>query len=156
MTNEQMRANFEAHIDEMIVSEAGLDIALNRDEAGEYETSWVKSGWQFWQAATLKATEAERERCEVICCNNVSIIAAIQQIRKGAPLPAQPCKNKSMGKHACTNRAQCWEPCGELGHSAEHARASERNFCGRCGKRLGNIDSIHTCTPPTATQGGNV
>jgi hypothetical protein len=24
----------------------------------------------------------------------------------------------------------------------------ERNFCQRCGKRLGGIDSIHTCTPP--------
>ena len=24
----------------------------------------------------------------------------------------------------------------------------ERNFCPRCGKRLGGIDSIHTCTPP--------
>ena len=25
----------------------------------------------------------------------------------------------------------------------------ERNFCSRCGKRVGGIDSIHTCTPPT-------
>jgi hypothetical protein len=24
----------------------------------------------------------------------------------------------------------------------------ERNFCSRCGKRLGGINSIHTCTPP--------
>lgn len=28
-----------------------------------------------------------------------------------------------MGEHACTNRSQCWEPCGELGHSEEHAQA---------------------------------
>jgi hypothetical protein len=31
-------------------------------------------------------------------------------------------------------------------------RTEERNFCSRCGKRLGKrldgIDSIHTCTPP--------
>jgi len=31
-------------------------------------------------------------------------------------------------------------------------RTEERNFCQRCGKRLGKrldgIDSIHTCTPP--------
>ena len=31
-------------------------------------------------------------------------------------------------------------------------RIEERNFCSRCGKRLGKrldgIDSIHTCTPP--------
>lgn len=24
----------------------------------------------------------------------------------------------------------------------------EHNFCGRCGKRLGGIDGVHTCTPP--------
>ena len=33
--------------------------------------------------------------------------------------------------------------------------SQERNFCQRCGKRLGkrldNIDSIHTCTPPQRT-----
>jgi hypothetical protein len=83
MTDEQTRANFEAHIDEKIVSEAELDIALQRDYTGAYEISWVQLGWLYWQAATLKATQ------------------------------------------------------------------TERNFCGRCGKRLGNIDSIHTCTPPT-------
>jgi len=26
--------------------------------------------------------------------------------------------------------------------------AQERNFCERCGKRLGAADHIHTCTPP--------
>ena len=29
---------------------------------------------------------------------------------------------------------------------------AERNFCERCGKRLGDVDSIHTCTPPAAVQ----
>ena len=28
----------------------------------------------------------------------------------------------------------------------------ERNFCPRCGKRLGGEDSIHTCTPPQRTE----
>jgi hypothetical protein len=32
------------------------------------------------------------------------------------------------------------------------ATAKERNFCPRCGKRLGGIDSIHTCTPPPPEQ----
>lgn len=37
---------------------------------------------------------------------------------------AQPtsCQNESMGEHACSDRSQCWEPCGELGKSEEHAR----------------------------------
>ena len=26
--------------------------------------------------------------------------------------------------------------------------AQEHNFCRRCGKRLGGIDDVHTCTPP--------
>lgn len=28
---------------------------------------------------------------------------------------------QKMGKFACRDKAQCWEPCGELGHSEEHA-----------------------------------
>jgi hypothetical protein len=28
----------------------------------------------------------------------------------------------------------------------------EQNFCARCGKRLGGIDSIHTCTLPQRTE----
>jgi len=27
-------------------------------------------------------------------------------------------------------------------------KLKERNFCERCGKRLGAADHIHTCTPP--------
>ena len=27
-----------------------------------------------------------------------------------------------MGEHACRNRKQCWEPCGDLGHHEEYAR----------------------------------
>jgi hypothetical protein len=36
---------------------------------------------------------------------------------------AEPCP-ADMGEHACQNRHQCWEPCGELGHSAEHAKVA--------------------------------
>ena len=32
----------------------------------------------------------------------------------------EPCQNQAMGIHRCKNRSQCWEPCGELGHSEEH------------------------------------
>jgi hypothetical protein len=28
------------------------------------------------------------------------------------------------------------------------AQRTEQNFCSQCGKRVGGIDSIHTCTPP--------
>ena len=35
------------------------------------------------------------------------------------------------------------------------ATQTERNFCERCGKRLGDSEHIHTCTPPIGTQGEN-
>lgn len=36
------------------------------------------------------------------------------------------CPDKErMGEFACTNPEQCWEPCGELGKSEEHARVAE-------------------------------
>jgi len=37
-------------------------------------------------------------------------------------------------------------------HFTPPQRTEERNFCPRCGKRLGGIDSIHTCTPPPPEQ----
>lgn len=37
----------------------------------------------------------------------------------------QSCPNRDvMGEHACDNRAQCWEPCGELGKSDTHVGVS--------------------------------
>ena len=38
------------------------------------------------------------------------------------------CPNqRHMGEFACDNPAQCWEPCGALGKSEEHAVAAPRN-----------------------------
>ena len=33
-------------------------------------------------------------------------------------------------------------------HGVVAPQRTEQNFCSRCGKRVGGIDSIHTCTPP--------
>lgn len=42
-----------------------------------------------------------------------------------AYLADKRCPNAAhMAEHVCKNRQQCWEPCGELGHSEEHARAA--------------------------------
>jgi hypothetical protein len=39
-----------------------------------------------------------------------------------------PCPNKGqMGKHACNNKSQCWEPCGELGNDERHVRVIPRS-----------------------------
>jgi hypothetical protein len=38
------------------------------------------------------------------------------------------CPNaQHMGDHACSNKAQCWEPCGELGHSEAHVRVGRES-----------------------------
>lgn len=50
--------------------------------------------------------------------------------REAQPMPdggqasaPEPCpRGADRPEPSCTNRHQCWEPCGELGHSAEHAR----------------------------------
>lgn len=39
--------------------------------------------------------------------------------------PVQGCPNaERMGEHACTNRSQCWEPCGELGNDERFVRVA--------------------------------
>ena len=50
-------------------------------------------------------------------------------------------------KVCCQQYNTCLEPCTPRGMYLAQ-RTEERNFCPRCGKRLGGEDSIHTCTPP--------
>lgn len=50
----------------------------------------------------------------------------------------EPCNNKEMGEHACSDRSQCWEPCGELGHSAEHARPAPQEVQDMVNQALSN------------------
>jgi hypothetical protein len=37
---------------------------------------------------------------------------------------------------------------GCVNHDCDQCKSRERNFCERCGKRLGGEGHIHTCTPP--------
>ena len=69
MTNEQMRADFEAHIAKLNAGKSELDSSLERDYTSAYEKSWVQLGWLYWQAATIKATQTERRRCTAIAKN---------------------------------------------------------------------------------------
>lgn len=42
------------------------------------------------------------------------------------PTVAEPCPNAShMGEHACKDRSQCWEPCGELGRDERFVKVAE-------------------------------
>jgi len=45
------RAAFEAHIDDCIESEVGLEQALVKDGFGDYCVPWVSSKWAAWQAS---------------------------------------------------------------------------------------------------------
>ena len=64
----------------------------------------------LWLADAMKPKSAAKIR-ELIALARAGIAADAEQ--------AEPvCQ---MGEHACSNAAQCWEPCGHLGKSAEHA-----------------------------------
>lgn len=46
----------------------------------------------------------------------------------------QPCQHpEKMGEFACADKSQCWEPCGELGKSEEHAVAVRCDDCRSVG-----------------------
>ena len=51
MTTDKSRAAFEAHIDDCIESEVGLEQALVKDGFGDYCVTWVASKWKTWQAS---------------------------------------------------------------------------------------------------------
>lgn len=55
----------------------------------------------------------------------------------GAGGYCKKCPNAThMAEHACANRTQCWEPCGDLGKSEHHARdAGPTPFAGRTTRR---------------------
>lgn len=84
-------------------------------------------------ADTLECTRSHPHENMDALCDLRTIIARLENekaLQAEQPAPV-PCQNAaSMGEHACKNRAQCWEPCGELGHSAEHARVSSRSGVG--------------------------
>lgn len=45
----------------------------------------------------------------------------------------QPCPDgANMGEYACGDRSQCWEPCGELGKSAQHAQPASKRPAHGC------------------------
>ena len=67
MTDDQIRVDFEAHIAKLNAGKSGLNSSLERDYTGAYEKSWVQLGWLYWQAATMKATQVERERAIAAC-----------------------------------------------------------------------------------------
>lgn len=60
----------------------------------------------------------------------------------------EPCKSARMRDHACSNRHQCWEPCGELGKSEEHVLAvrCKPGGCSEIGCEGG-----HYCFNPDGT-----
>lgn len=64
-------------------------------------------------------------------CRNFARLYAEEALALAAPHQTagdaiEPCPRGKLQQPdgACTNRHQCWEPCGELGNSMEHARVS--------------------------------
>jgi hypothetical protein len=64
--------------------------------------------------------------------------------RLGVPYGSPACPNPAaMGEHACANRHQCWEPCGELGKSEAHAHRAPEHVASPdcwCSPELDYVD----------------
>lgn len=61
-------------------------------------------------------------------CGQKSLIHEINNFLEtpSSTVSASTCQQpERMGEHACANRHQCWESCGELGHDVEHAVPSD-------------------------------
>src|SRR5574343_355155 len=80
------------HIDAMKKMVAALETCVD----GDYSTGHVIHP-SFDEKAVDEAIAAGR--------------AAIAEAERKEQCPA----SETMGEHACKNKAQCWEPCGDLG-----------------------------------------
>lgn len=75
---------------------------------------------------------------------------------------AEPCPNSTSDEFACKNRHQCWEPCGELGNSAAHARPVPKETQDAVNAALGlpqaqageNINGYLHLKPPFEDENG--
>jgi transcription initiation factor IIE alpha subunit len=78
---------------------------------------------------------------------------AIAELESQEPV-ALPCCGYTDASAVKWNPLNGFVQCHNCGqnYTATPQRTEERNFCPRCGKRLGGIDSIHTCTPPQEQQ----
>lgn len=47
------------------------------------------------------------------------------------------CPDPSMGKFACTNRAQCWEPCGDLGNDDRYVGKADSEVSAAVDRAMG-------------------
>jgi hypothetical protein len=75
--------------------------------------------------APSKAAPAVEEVLQMVRDAIRSAIERLAASPVASPQP-EPCPRGRVSQpdKDCTNRHQCWEPCGELGHSAEHCVAA--------------------------------
>jgi hypothetical protein len=70
----------------------------------------------------LDAIRAARKKAEAA----LSAYAAARGVT-----PCEPChRGNDKPEPTCTNRHQCWEPCGEMGKSEEHVRVGRQSTDG--------------------------
>ncbi len=54
---------------------------------------------------------------------DTDVLRRVTEAEANGVTPSPECPDKvHMAEHACANRFQCFEPCGDLGHSLKHAR----------------------------------
>lgn len=59
------------------------------------------------------------------------IASTLQKLATAGVTVVEPCpRGNQKPEPSCTNRHQCWEPCGELGKSEEHVRVGRQSTAG--------------------------
>jgi hypothetical protein len=71
-------------------------------------------------------------------------------LTEGEPCP----RGKQKPEPSCTNQHQCWEQCGELGHSAEHCVAAPPDLSARLDAKLGIVRRPSPSAPREGPAGG--
>ena len=74
-----------------------------------YNVARITNGW------VVKVVDGKRGT-ETFCADWSDVETACREIALG-----KPC---GMGEFSCADRSQCWEPCGEMGKSEQHARVA--------------------------------
>ena len=118
-----------------------IEVLKQMVEALEVD-AYVYNGEKSWAAIQAgKKAIAELESQEPVAW--IALQKEAQQIVKSKVL-----WKKFIDGTPLVNDIACWMVDFALQHTHPPQRTEERNFCPRCGKRLGGVDDIHTCTPP--------
>ena len=97
-------------------------------------------GQTYWRQADSDRPKDHDKSDDTMAAFKTLVTNTITNIAQ----PVQPTKVEPTAQPI-----ELWEQLVSLGQEVD-TQPAERNFCQRCGQRLGDADHIHTCSPPVA------